>query len=256
LLVDKDGLSRRYFDLVGLKWEEKYNAEKLSRLAREEEATLLRQRLASAKSEQATVDPQLVKQISMLQDQISVLTTERDGLRKLYVATSIDETNMNGHVSIVRDLDKKFALLHSRRNEKLKRVEELREQLTRTLTSFAEVERLRSVAKGPVPVADLVKWVYAFVYDSSGSIKDATGVCCLTSVSIYEEDAKTLSEGLSLSFEAFQASIDKNNASLNNTIALVEKISKLEVDKEGVLKEAHDILGKYLSAYNSERMRP
>jgi hypothetical protein len=88
LTVDREGLSRRYADLLAMKWEEKYNAEKLSRMSLEEEAASLRQRLGNAETGQATADPHLVKQIYMLTEQNKLLQRERDELRRLYSTAS------------------------------------------------------------------------------------------------------------------------------------------------------------------------
>jgi hypothetical protein len=88
LQIDMDALSRRHADLQAMKWEEKYNAEKLSRLSGEEENALLRQRLKGAESNQPTADPHLLHELEALTESNRILQKERDELRKLYVSAT------------------------------------------------------------------------------------------------------------------------------------------------------------------------
>jgi hypothetical protein len=71
-----------------MKWEEKYNAEKLSRLSGEEETALLRQRLKGAESNQPTADPHLLRELGALTETNRILQKERDEIRKLYVSAT------------------------------------------------------------------------------------------------------------------------------------------------------------------------
>ena len=87
VLVDKESMSRRYSDECAMRWEEKFNAEKLARISANEELAILRQRLNGADSQKAVADPHLVKQLEMLTEQNRILAKERDELRKLYSET-------------------------------------------------------------------------------------------------------------------------------------------------------------------------
>lgn len=65
---------------LSAKWEEKYRAEKLSRIAIEEELTKLKVHLTDAKSNASSGD----NEIQALKDKITILEKERDSLRVLY----------------------------------------------------------------------------------------------------------------------------------------------------------------------------
>jgi len=86
-VADKESSSRRYSDLCAMRWEEKYNTEKLACISAKEELAILHQRLNGAESQKAVADPHLIKQIEMLEEQNRILVKERDELRKLYAET-------------------------------------------------------------------------------------------------------------------------------------------------------------------------
>jgi hypothetical protein len=90
LQADYSIMDARYNNLLGRKWEEKYNAEKLARVAANEELAILKTRLVSANEQVPKSDPYLVKQLEVLTEQNTILTKERDELRKLYT-TSVSQ---------------------------------------------------------------------------------------------------------------------------------------------------------------------
>lgn len=129
LQVDFEGVSRRYAELLSMKWEEKYNIEKLSRIAREEELSALRIRLSSAQSSQATANPQLLTQIDDLKKQLEILGKERNELRSLYANLPFDISNTNKSTLIISDYRQNFDLLLKQRQKTLARLFETKKQL-------------------------------------------------------------------------------------------------------------------------------
>lgn len=87
LEADYQALQRRYDNLTAMKWEEKYNAEKLAKVASDEERAILKSRLTNANEQVPKADPFLVKQLEMMAEQNKILAKERDDLRKLYTAS-------------------------------------------------------------------------------------------------------------------------------------------------------------------------
>ena len=88
LQTDYQTLEGRHQNLLNLKWEEKYNTEKLARISEQEQSALLNKRLADATDRVPKADPFLVKQLEALNEQNRILTTERDELRKLYTSST------------------------------------------------------------------------------------------------------------------------------------------------------------------------
>jgi hypothetical protein len=88
LLVDIEALRRRLKLIEDLKWEEKWQAEKLGRISATEQLAILKERLSASEESVATADPQLINQVTYLQEENSVLKRELEELRKLYSENS------------------------------------------------------------------------------------------------------------------------------------------------------------------------
>jgi len=83
--VDHNALLLRHQNNLNMKWEEKYNTEKIAKASVDEEISILKTRLAQTADPEAKADPHLVKQLDLLTEQNKILQKERDELRKLYL---------------------------------------------------------------------------------------------------------------------------------------------------------------------------
>lgn len=233
LVIDKEAWAQRYSDLAMMKWEEKYNTEKLAKVSALEETALLKQRLLSAEAVVPQADPELIKQLTLLRSQISILTNERDELRKLYIsASSNDVANSKEKIIRLLDYDKKRVLLTARRAETIERLNTLRVQLINISGAYMRMASLGTQRQGNMSNAQINEWIEKYLGDVVGSLVLIQRLHSNWIIGIYDEDDTTMTQGLGSSFEDFQALVGKKSPTLLGAESIVTSITEIGTGTE------------------------
>lgn len=242
LVIDKDALARRFADLNSMKWEEQFNAEKLSRISTQEEAALLKKRLVNAESAAPSANPELLKQLSILQDQLAILSKERDEQRKLYVTGSDDVTNCNAKIIRLVDYEKKRILLESRRTDDLERVFALRGQLIETVSAYLQVELLRLQKQKWSSDAQAFKCLEPLLINLMKIFGLINNLYNGWVFEIYRENEAIFAKGLSSSIEDYQTIIGKKSPTIKNAERIVTSIAGIDKIKGNLLQGVVDTI--------------
>ena len=250
LELDVERHVKKYEELLAMKWEEKLNAEKLIKISAQEEVAVLRQRLNDSEQAQTGADPNLIKQVALLQAQIGVVEKERDELKRLYLVGFDNETNTTPCFVLADDLLRKRSLLNQRRKESLARLAILRDQMAKFCVTFCMKDALDIVTTNKrIPNEDFL--LNKFLGESIKFVLAVDTFQLHIMEHIYSESERQLTDGLHSPMEKFLLTIKTKPRTLENAETITMAIANLDIRQNDLFEKATQIIENHYSKCKS-----